>query len=208
MPSRQRRNYLWIEPRPIVEDPQPTLIFLKLHVELDTAGPPMSHGVINGLANDHQEVMNRFLLKIECSSHNAALDRNSKFLGHFFCHLSQQRSQTRSRGRRLAQIPDCLASFINGRAQLRSSAAHEVLLGVGFPMSQTQVSFQQRGNANASLDERVVHLSCQAVSLTEHCLKPRSELAQAETMDTPDNPSDRKYAQSEKPCSSVEVWPL
>src|SRR5947199_335942 len=82
------------------------------------------------------------LLKIECSSHNAALDRNPKFMGHFFGHLSQQRAQTRSRGRRLAQIPDCLASFINGRAQLRSSAAHEVLLGVGFPMSQAQVSFQ------------------------------------------------------------------
>ena len=154
----------------------------------------MSHGVINGLANDHQEVMNRFLLKIECSSHNAALDRNPKFLGHFFGHLSQQRAQTRSRGRRLAQIPDCLASFINSRAQLHSSAAHEVLLGVGFPMSQAQVSFQQRGNANASLDERVVHISRQAVSLTEHCLKPRSELAQAETMDTPDNRSERKHA--------------
>src|SRR5436190_3216416 len=27
-------------------------------------------------------------------------------------------------------------------------------------------------------------------------------------MDTPDNRSERKHAQSEKPCSSVEMWPL
>src|SRR5258708_5635344 len=75
-------------------------------------------------------------------------------------------------------------------------------------MPQTQMRFQQGGNTNATLDQRVVHLARQPIALAEYRLESCPKLLQSEFVDAPNQRREAKNAQTHKPYSPIEMRPL
>src|SRR5688572_19463112 len=105
----------------------------------------------------------------------------------------------------MSKIPHRKACFVDSRAHFGARAIEKVVPQFRRYILRVRCGFEQSGDADATLDERVVHFARKAIAFFEHSGKLATDVAHVEPVRSEACAGYHHAAQSDEPSRLVQI---
>ena len=133
----------------------------------DIAWRGMRDGVLDCLTNEHEQAPLVFRTKGMWRANTLDSDGNPRFRGEALGQFRYRRDDVPTRLRTVTKVPDRPSRLIHRRANLRTGMIEQSTAHLRRNRLCMRGCLQQGGNSDAALNQGIVHLSGEAITLLE-----------------------------------------